>query len=57
MAAKGRCGRAKLSFADVRLIKAKLAAGTPRKEIAAEFNVHRTVVDRIARGRNWSYVR
>lgn len=49
-------GRAKLTEADVYMIKCLVAQGIPQKEVAKRFNVSRQTVGGIATGANWKHV-
>lgn len=54
MALKGeQATGAKLSEAQVRDIVRRRLAGETTKDLAAEFNVDRTTIQRIMRGQNW----
>jgi len=48
--------RAKLSTADVVQIRSSLAAGVPRRDLAARYGVSRSIVDRIATRETWASV-
>jgi hypothetical protein len=62
MRSKGRqakgvsTGSAKLTEADVKEIRRRLAAGEVRRVIAADFGIHQTTVGDIKTGRTWSHL-
>jgi hypothetical protein len=49
-------GNAKLSEADIPVIRARLAAGETRRAIAKDFRVSSTTINFIAWGRTWTHV-
>ena len=52
----GRHGMARLTDADVKCIKRKMASGVLQRIIAEEYGIGRTTVSSIARGQTWTHV-
>jgi hypothetical protein len=51
-----RCRKAKLSEADIPVIRSLLRDGVPQADIAKRYGVHRSQISRIKNRRYWSHV-
>jgi hypothetical protein len=51
-----RNGMAKLTAADIREIRAAVAAGADRKTTAARFGIHKNSLDQIVRRATWRHI-